>query len=169
MGYSPWALKESDMTECLHKPREVKAHVRACILNYFCSVRLCVTLQTLACQAPLSMGFSRQEYWSELPCPPLRDFPDSGTEPVSLTSPVLAGGFFTTEPPGKPSTISAFHIPCLSSGILRGHGSVLEQRCWNKEMLRADHGSRTNLRRSENRILFCVLFLSVVSETTVPL
>ena len=96
MGYSPWALKESDMTECLHKPREVKAHVRACILNYFCSVRLCVTLQTLACQAPLSMGFSRQEYWSELPCPPLRDFPDSGTEPVSLTSPVLAGGFFTT-------------------------------------------------------------------------
>ena len=147
--------------ECLrqHRSRKVKAHMRACMLNYFCCVRLCVTLQTLACQAPLSMGFSRQEYWSELPCPPPGDFPDSGIEPVSLTSPALAGGFFTTEPLGKPSTTLAFHIPCLSSGMLRGHGSVLEQRCWDKEMLRADHGSSTNLQRRENRTLFCVLLV----------
>ena len=45
------------------------------------------------------MGFSRQEYWSGLPCPPPRDRPDPGTEP---RSPALAGGFLTTEPPGKP-------------------------------------------------------------------
>ena len=51
------------------------------------------------CQAPLSMGFSRQEYWSGLPFPPPGDLLDSGIE---LVSPALTGGFFTTEPPGKP-------------------------------------------------------------------
>ena len=56
----------------------------------------------VACQAPLSMGFSRQEYWSGLPCPPPGNLPDPGIEHTSLTSPVLAGGFFTTVPPGKP-------------------------------------------------------------------
>ena len=44
----------------------------------------------------LSMGFSRQEYWSELPCPPPRDLPDPGAETVSLMSPALAGVFFPT-------------------------------------------------------------------------
>ena len=47
-------------------------------------------------QAPPSMGFSRQEYWSGLPCPPPWDPPDPGTEPTSLTFPALTGGFFTT-------------------------------------------------------------------------
>ena len=42
------------------------------------------------------MGISRQEYWSGLPCPPPGDLPDPGIEPMSPTSPVLAGGFFTT-------------------------------------------------------------------------
>ena len=51
-------------------------------------------------RAPLSMGFSRQEYWSGLPFPSTGDLPDPGTE---TTSPALAGRFFTTEPPGKPS------------------------------------------------------------------
>ena len=55
-----------------------------------------VTPWTVALQAPLSMGFSRQEYWSGLPCPPSRDLSDSGIELVSLMSPALAGGFFTT-------------------------------------------------------------------------
>ena len=53
------------------------------------------TLWTVARQAPLPVGFSRQEYWSRLPCPPPEDLPDPGGEPVSLTSPALAGGFFT--------------------------------------------------------------------------
>ena len=47
-------------------------------------------------QAPLPMGFSRQEYWSGLPCPPPGDFPDRGIKPTSLMFPVLAGGLFTT-------------------------------------------------------------------------
>ena len=56
-------------------------------------------LWTVACQAPLSMGFSRQEYWSGLPFP----FPGDLSHPeIEPKSPALAGGFFTTEPPGKP-------------------------------------------------------------------
>ena len=51
---------------------------------------------TVAHQAPLSMEFSRQEYSSGLPCPPPGHLPNPGTEPVSLMSPELAGGFFTT-------------------------------------------------------------------------
>ena len=56
----------------------------------------------VARQAPLSMVFPRQEYWSGLPFPTLEDLPYPGIKLESLTSPALAGGFFTTEPPGKP-------------------------------------------------------------------
>ena len=56
-------------------------------------VRLFVTLQTVALQALLSMGFSRQEHWSGLPRPPPGELPDPGIKPVSLGSPALAGGF----------------------------------------------------------------------------
>ena len=55
----------------------------------------------LARQAPLSMGFSRQEYWGGLPFPSPGDLPDPGIEPESLMSPALAGGFFTTSATGK--------------------------------------------------------------------
>ena len=61
----------------------------------FSQVRLFVIPLTIASQAPLSMGFSRQEYWSGLPGPPPGDLPDPGIKPESLTSPALAGGFFT--------------------------------------------------------------------------
>ena len=54
---------------------------------------------TVACQAPLCMGFPRQEYWSGLPFPSPRDLPDPGIKPAS---PALSGSFFTTELPGKP-------------------------------------------------------------------
>ena len=49
-----------------------------------------------ASQAPLSMEFSSQEYWSELSCPPPGDLPDPGIEPTSLASPASAGGYLTT-------------------------------------------------------------------------
>ena len=55
-----------------------------------------MTLWTVAHQASLSMGFSRQEYWSGLPCPPPRDRPNPRIEPASLASPALAGRFFIT-------------------------------------------------------------------------
>ena len=52
-------------------------------------------------QVPLSMGFSRQEYWSGLPFPPPGDLPDPGIEPQTPASPALAGQFFTTASPGR--------------------------------------------------------------------
>ena len=51
---------------------------------------------TATLRASLSMGFSRQEYWSGLPCPPPGDLPNPGIEPASLASPALAGRFFIT-------------------------------------------------------------------------
>ena len=66
------------------------------MLSYLSRVRLFVTLWTVAHQALLSMGFSRQEYWSGLPCPPSGALPDPGIKPASLMSPALAGRFFTT-------------------------------------------------------------------------
>ena len=61
-----------------------------------------VTPWTVACQASLSMGFSRQEYWSGLPFSPSGNLPDPGIESESSVSPGLAGGFPTTAPPEKP-------------------------------------------------------------------
>ena len=77
-----------------------KVHcVCTCVLG---RVRLFVAPWTAACQAPLSMGFPRQEYWSGLPFPSSGDLPDPKIEPVSPVSPALAGGLLTTEPPEKP-------------------------------------------------------------------
>ena len=74
----------------------------ACMLSHFGCVQLRMMLWTAACQVPLSMGFSRQVYWSGLLCPPPRNCSDPGIKPVSLMPPALAGWFFTTAPPGKP-------------------------------------------------------------------
>ena len=68
--------------------------MHAC-LNRFSHVRLW-SLRTGARQVPLSMRFSRQEYWNALPYPSPADLPDLGIEPTSLMSPALADGFFTT-------------------------------------------------------------------------
>ena len=72
-----------------------------CLLSCFNYVQLFVTLWPVACQALLSMEFSRQEHWSRLPCPPLGDLPDPGSESASLMSVALAGRFFIPVPPGK--------------------------------------------------------------------
>ena len=69
--------------------------VHACTLSPFSRVWIFETLWTVAHQAPLPMGFSKQGYWSGLLCPPSGDLPDPGTEPASLKSPVLAGSLFT--------------------------------------------------------------------------
>ena len=70
----------------------------ACVLVLSCCshVRLFVTPWTVTHRAPLSMGFSRQKYWSGLLCPPPGDLPDPGIELVSLKSPPWTGAFFTT-------------------------------------------------------------------------
>ena len=67
-----------------------------CVLSLIGSVLVFATPWTVVHQAPLSMGFSRQEHWSELPCSPPGYLPDPGMELTSLRSPALAGGFFIT-------------------------------------------------------------------------
>ena len=68
----------------------------ACVLSHFSLVQFFETLWTVAHQAPLSMGFSRQEDWSGLPCLLPGDLPNPGIKPTSLMSPGLVGRFFTT-------------------------------------------------------------------------
>ncbi|CAI9174019.1 unnamed protein product [Rangifer tarandus platyrhynchus] len=72
------------------------------VVQSFSCVQLCVTLWTVAYQTPLSMAFSRQEYWSGLSFPPPGDLPNPRIEPRSPVSHAFSGRFFTTEIPGKP-------------------------------------------------------------------
>ena len=82
-----------------------------------CSImQLFVTLWTVACQAPLSMGFSRHEYWSGLPCPPSGDLSDPGIKPESLTFHQLADGFFTTRATWECMCMAEF-LRCLPETI----------------------------------------------------
>ena len=66
------------------------------MLSHFSHVRLSANLWTIACQAPLPMGFSQQGYWSGLPCPSPGDLPNPGIKPLSPAPPALVGWFFTT-------------------------------------------------------------------------
>ena len=84
--------------------------ISACMLSHFTHIHLLLTLWTVARQAPLSVEFPRQEYWSGVPFPPPGDLPDPGIEP---TSPAFAGRFFSTEPPWKPSLVSIRLVPPL--------------------------------------------------------
>ena len=94
---------------CLYERRDnwntAQLHMehKVCGLSH---VRLFVTPWTAACQDPLSMEFSSQDYWSGLPLPTPEDLPDPGIKPKS---PALVGGFFTTEPPGK----STWNVACV--------------------------------------------------------
>ena len=83
-----WALPRS--VEEFYPPRETILPY-CYVLSHFSCVWLCATLRTVARQASLSMGFSRQDHWSGLPCHPPGDLPDPG-----IGSPALAGRFFTT-------------------------------------------------------------------------
>ena len=104
----------------LHREEWLDTHVTPCssalwLLGFHLTV-LCWTWSLQSCptlcdpmdgspQAPLSMGFSSQEYWSGLPCPPPGDLSDPGIKLASLTSPALAGGFFTAKPPSRLSLV----------------------------------------------------------------
>ena len=90
----------------------------ACILSY---IRLFETPWTAAHQAPLSVEFSRQEYWSGFPFPTPGDLPDPEIKLASLASPALAGRFFTTLPPGEVflHKIRQSRMPVLSQLVNR--------------------------------------------------
>ena len=72
-----------------------------CVLSHSVISDSFAALWTVACQVPLSMGFSRKDYWSGLSFPPPRDLPNPGIELMPQWSPALPGGFFTTESPGE--------------------------------------------------------------------
>ena len=88
-----------------------------------------MTLWTIA-QAPLSMGFSRQEYWSGLPRPSPGDLPDLGIEPASLVSPASAGEFFTT------STTWEVSLPMMSNELLRKAPSCPKATAFGAQVLK---------------------------------
>ena len=80
------------------------------MLDLFSHVQLFATIWTVACQAPLSMEFSRQEYWSGLPCPPSRDLPNPGIEP---RSPALEASSLPCGSQGKPKCTGVGNLTLL--------------------------------------------------------
>ena len=109
----------------------VEQQVRGCVHAKL--LQSCLTLcdpMDCSCQSPLSMRLSRQAYWSGLPLPSPGDLPDPGIIPVSLMSPVLAGGFFTTSTiwwrsNGTHSSTVAWRIPWTEEpGGLQSMGSL---------------------------------------------
>ena len=86
--------------------------IHACVLSCFSPVWLLATQWTVAHQAPLSVGFSRQEYWSGLPCPSPGNLPNPGIKSASLTSCALASSSLPLAPPGKPRPIHLVHSQC---------------------------------------------------------
>ena len=102
-----------------------------------------MTLWTGAHQAPLSVGFSRQEYWSGLPCPPPGDLPDPGIKLASLGFPALADGILTTVSPWKPSESSNENSILLLLNITHNTFAKLcmpiTVRCYWLLSLHADH------------------------------
>ena len=95
-----WSQRHQCELMFSYTQRETGEHYRITNMCFIC--RLSVPLWTVAHQAPLSMGFSRQEYWNGVPCPPPGALPGLEIEPTSLTSLALAVGFFTAEPSQKP-------------------------------------------------------------------
>ena len=89
---APPSMGFSRHSTCLVK----KSYILLLLLSRFSHVHILVTLWIVVCQSPLSMGFSRQEYWSGLPCPPSKDLPNPRITHASLVSPELADRFFTT-------------------------------------------------------------------------
>ena len=111
---SSWSHKESDTTDYAHThtSKAFTKSTRKCTLSH---IRLFVTLWTVARQALLSMGFSRQEYWSGLPFPPPGDLPDPGIEPWS---PSLQTDSSLSEPPGKLSIFCNLLFFCFGFWVI---------------------------------------------------
>ena len=81
-------------------------YMSVCVLSRFSCVQLCATPWILACQAPLSMGFFRQEYWNGLPCPPPGDLPNPEIKPVASA---FQADSLPLSPPGKPMRLLVYY------------------------------------------------------------
>ena len=85
--------------------------MHACMVSRFSRVQLFGILWTVACQAPLSMGFVKQEHWSVLPCPPPRDLLDLGIKPASPVAPAFQADSLLLSHQGSPSAGDLSSIP----------------------------------------------------------
>ena len=110
--------------------------VNACVLSGFSRVWLFATLWTVDLLAPLSMGFSRQEYWSGWPCPPPGDLPNPGIEPMSLISPALAGRFFTTSATWEAPFKEVMRVKSGHTGgaLMQNEGCLYKKRKWHHRL-----------------------------------
>ena len=122
-----WAVQtigaQIEKRECSLRAKDARKGLGvtcACVPSCFTHVWLFVTLWTLAHQALLSMGISRQEYWSDPPCPPLGDLPDPGIEPTSPTSPASAGDSLPPVLCGKPLGVTQTNAFLLNSLFFSG-------------------------------------------------
>ena len=132
-------------------------------LVHFSCVRLFETPWTVAHQPLLSTGFSRQEYWSGLPCHSPGDLPNPGIEPTSLMSPALAGRFFTTSATGKCTHLHTHkhthistntHIPAQTSIYI--HVCMLSRVCFIATPWTTAHQAPVSRDFFQARILECV-------------
>ena len=116
------------MLDVFHPKGDSSRSLHACVLSHFHFVWLCVTLWTITLQAPLSMGFSRQEYWNGVSCPPPGDLLDPGIKLAFLKSPALAAWFFTT----------SVHLrSLLQTWYMSGYMSVaLSDSLWNSRFFK---------------------------------
>ena len=101
----------------------------SCMPSHFSHVQLFVTLWTIACQAPLSTGFNRQEYWSGLTCPSPEDLPDQGIEPASLVSPTLQADSLSTglQFPSNSQIVSKVTEPFCNHGNMIIHATFIQR------------------------------------------
>ena len=114
-----WYHVASELLQHLYLKVKIlgRKEMLVCLCIISCSVMSNSSVSPWTHQASLSMGFSRQDYWSGLLFPPSGDLPDPGIKPTSYVSPVLAGEFFTAETPGKPINFIRAHIFNLSKFI----------------------------------------------------
>ena len=143
-----------------------------CMLSSFRHVQLLATPFTVACQDPLSIGFSTQEYWSGLPCPIQGIFPAQGSNLHLLTSPALTGKFFTISTPGKPKTQRASFQKhsFISKGNKCTLGSSVVSVHFTKERFQRQSRCDTHMRSSWEVFSVVLLhmhctFLTLCSDT----
>ena len=140
--------------------------VCAYTLSCFSHVRLFTTLCTIVCQAPLSMGFSRQEYWSGLPCLPLGDLPNPEVDLSSLMFPALAGRFFTTSATWEANLLSVLYkIKIPRALCLHILGILFKLASW--VFLLAEMEAITSFSEGMKTIIkwLCHLFLSRLTNS----
>ena len=132
-----WAWKFHFQQDCVRPKQSPVSHYNGSMCAKSLSrIWLLATLCTVAHQAPLSMGFSRQEHWSGLPGPPPGDLPSPGIEPGSLTSPAMAGGFFAISSTWETHNESRYpkgmncQVNCRRISKVAGDGWRREQVKW---------------------------------------